>query len=231
MESHSTEPKRLQSAAVEKYVKRPKIDQAALKSTEAMYPSLVTCYHKQRSNLTLSTQRNQRASRLLRLPAEIRNHIYSYAMGGHILVHRIHALRPNPVSSLFTLPRVCRQTQAETRLLLFKLNTFHIHSIDKLGYLLADLGPEETAAISSLRLSLDLMAHLDTLRHPEGDDLYARYITHIRRLTGLRRVVLLGVTERPREFVPTMESEERKLRGAGGVRKCAGRSDVVIEYE
>lgn len=74
------------------------------------------------------------------------------------------------------------------------------------------------------------MTHLDCLDRPQDDNLYAQYIAQIGRLKGLRRVVLLGIKEKPRNFVPCMGDDVRRFRGKEGLRKCAGR-ELEVEFE
>ena len=80
-----------------------------------------------------STLRNQQESPLLRLPAEIRNAIYHYALGGNnVPCHDLDMFKDpvgdwtptRPVSNLTTITRACRQTHAESALLFFKINQF-----------------------------------------------------------------------------------------------------------
>ncbi|KAF2635243.1 hypothetical protein P280DRAFT_473967 [Massarina eburnea CBS 473.64] len=100
------------------------------------------------------TKRNATESPLLRLPAELRNRIYEYAIGGGIIVvDDIIAFprdgwleytvtyrdasdvgnfsrfdgsdKPLRVSRIFALDRTCRQTWSESHKLLFSHNKFH----------------------------------------------------------------------------------------------------------
>ncbi|KAF2648569.1 hypothetical protein K491DRAFT_563342, partial [Lophiostoma macrostomum CBS 122681] len=70
---------------------------------------------------------------LLRLPAELRNKIHAYAIGGHVIVpcaERPHTHFPAYSKSgigpndLCALSLVCRQTAFETRGLIYQLNVF-----------------------------------------------------------------------------------------------------------
>jgi len=70
---------------------------------------------------------NQSNSRLLRLPAELRNQIYKYVLGGHRLLlattqPRLCSHDPIPH---FALLKVCSQIHAEAALLLYSLNIFY----------------------------------------------------------------------------------------------------------
>ena len=70
---------------------------------------------------------NQRNSRLLRLPAELRNQIYRYALGGRrvLLATTQPRLYPEEPIPNFALLRVCSQIHAEAALLLYSLNIFY----------------------------------------------------------------------------------------------------------
>jgi hypothetical protein len=70
---------------------------------------------------THSTERNQELSPLLRLPGEIRNRIFFYAIGNDTLpIPSDHT--PPDLSKGRILSKVCRQLHAETRLLPYAVN-------------------------------------------------------------------------------------------------------------
>lgn len=109
--------------------------------------------HSQRqcqANAPISSLRNAHDSPLLRLPAEIRNRIYEYALyvrtlrtsrSGHIQgYHHLHAL-----------PHTCRQLKEETALLIFSLNsiTFNKPVIDACALRLT---AQQVGAVSRIRL-------------------------------------------------------------------------------
>ncbi|KAG9188716.1 hypothetical protein G6011_07421 [Alternaria panax] len=87
-----------------------------------------------RREADLRTLRNQQASPLLRLPGEIRNAIYEYALGGHHIYLNEHypKLRSILIRSvdgeqvskhhLFALGNTCRQTYSESAVMLLSLN-------------------------------------------------------------------------------------------------------------
>ncbi|CAE7000757.1 hypothetical protein CFE70_001059 [Pyrenophora teres f. teres 0-1] len=74
------------------------------------------------------TQLNATNSPLLRLPAELRNQIYEYALGGHIFYFYTECSNEYPHDRFFhndiALVYVCRQLNAETALLPYALNSF-----------------------------------------------------------------------------------------------------------
>ena len=85
------------------------------------------------STMAQEISANQRNSRLLRLPAELRNQIYKYALGGHRVLlattqPRLCRYPEEPIPH-FALLKVCSQIHAEAALLLYSLNIFYF-SID-----------------------------------------------------------------------------------------------------
>ncbi|KAF2118248.1 hypothetical protein BDV96DRAFT_597106 [Lophiotrema nucula] len=117
-----------------------------------------------RSDLMKIAKGNSETSPLLRLPGEIRNMIWVYALGGH----RINVLENDNVvshtsrlidapndsaasSPTFQLPQVCRQLYAETALLPYQLNTFALkNTISKSGWV-KSLCAAQRRSITSLR--------------------------------------------------------------------------------
>ena len=99
--------------------------------------------------MSISSQHNATEPRLLCLPAELRNKIYAYVLGGKFIalerncdgkaigaVYRHHKsifMRQTKPLVLechtLDLLRVCRQTYADTRTLPFTLNTFHYKTL------------------------------------------------------------------------------------------------------
>ena len=95
-----------------------------------------------------STRRNEAESSLLRLPAELRNKIYEYAVGGHVIELISSKKKPHykmlsqanghytALANPTVLSKICRQLHKETALLPYSLNTFHgslrrIHKFSK----------------------------------------------------------------------------------------------------
>jgi hypothetical protein len=86
-----------------------------------------------------STRRNGEESPLLRLPAELRNKIYEYAIGGHVIELFDSTKKPHynmlsqadghytALANPTVLSKICRQLHSETALLPYSLNTFHGH--------------------------------------------------------------------------------------------------------
>jgi hypothetical protein len=87
----------------------------------------------QHANHKNSTQRTQQDSPLLRLPAELRNTIYTYVLQGQIWVapRRLSFMAgPSPPPNYMALLHVCREMHADTRFLPFSLGLFNFGNID-----------------------------------------------------------------------------------------------------
>lgn len=84
-----------------------------------------------------STRRNEKESPLLRLPAELRNKIYEYTIGGYVIELFESTKKPHynmlsqadghytALANPTVLSKTCRQLHKETALLPYSLNTFH----------------------------------------------------------------------------------------------------------
>ncbi|KAF1840552.1 uncharacterized protein K460DRAFT_399468 [Cucurbitaria berberidis CBS 394.84] len=114
--------------------------------------------------------RNATESPLLRLPSEIRNRIYGYALGGQEVnprtvggVRTKWRLECRPYGSearsyqawdrLLSLTYVCRLLHRETRLLAFSLNTFQIQTVEFNDWLLL-LNDDQKNAITTVIFGL-----------------------------------------------------------------------------
>ncbi|KAH7408134.1 hypothetical protein DE146DRAFT_363538 [Phaeosphaeria sp. MPI-PUGE-AT-0046c] len=104
----------------------------------------------------LITARNQRESRLLQMPAEIRNSIYTYALGGHafkfLWPKRIRGSQSTQPTYTLALPRVCRQIHTEASLVVFAANDFFLDlEPPDGGTSLAFLKERSTAELESMQ--------------------------------------------------------------------------------
>jgi len=116
----------------------------------------------------------------LRIPAELRNQIYEYVLGGMCLEadyrqtyttgHRIK-VQPMPyeprqgkeVVRLLALTETCRQIRSETRLLPFALNEFCGSTIKIFCVFVTSLSEEQRRIIRRIRLPVYHKAELDML--------------------------------------------------------------------
>jgi len=159
-----------------------------------------------------STLRNQRDSPLLRLPAELRNSIYIYILGGHT-VELCYAQRcltcdnrglstgafpiwHHPGSNLFLL-EASYQIYTETRLLPFSSNVFIGTPKDVANFPKHTLQDHQAKAIRAIGLQYDGV-DIDHM-HPErlGKEVVAALST-LAADQGLRKIVLLWYNE-PRD--------------------------------
>jgi hypothetical protein len=147
-----------------------------------------------------SSRRNQQSSPLLRLPAEIRNTIYEYVLGGeswHYLTYIGVRLslkrrlskddeRPEKEPHFLALFKTCRQLQAETKLLPFKLNLFPTFVKDLLDFLRV-LSPSQASVIHTIQAMVD---HCDSRGSRNGRLRieYAELVDVLVELPSLRRV-------------------------------------------
>jgi len=104
------------------------------------------------ANNATRAQRNADESALLRLPPEIRQRIWNYAV--HAQTVTIGDVYPNdsqdyPEQSIL---RVCRQVHAETCLLPYSHNSFWPDDMDSLAVWLTRRLPEQMAAIQRIEI-------------------------------------------------------------------------------
>ena len=149
--------------------------------------------------------RNHRESHFLRLPGEVRNRIYNYALGRkHILIlpprlysadrngtsdHLPTVVEPNTIRKLLHLTETCRQIHAETNLLVFEMNDFRIPFKYSFDYFVKSVSQRQMEAIRTLvwPRRCEQMA----------DDLLSRF-------TGLQRFVVVTAGRRGEDFyIPT----------------------------
>jgi hypothetical protein len=120
-------------------------------------------------SLSHSEARNRKQSPLLRLPGELRNKVYEYAMseitvtvfpykGGYKPYHLQAHLNDTPsstrhVTDVLSLTRVCRQVRAETCHLPLRSITFHVASDRSFHDFLQVLSEAERNAISTIQIS------------------------------------------------------------------------------
>ncbi|KAF1948794.1 hypothetical protein CC80DRAFT_571655 [Byssothecium circinans] len=131
------------------------------------------------------TQRNQLESPLLRLPGELRNRIYSYVLGNHIIDQyglledgetykekcmcctlaeygRYSSSPPLYIKSLLTLPSTCKQLYTETHMLIFTLNILQLGHIVEFKEEVFDVLPERAKnAITRVRVDSGALYDLE----------------------------------------------------------------------
>ncbi|KAF1932400.1 uncharacterized protein M421DRAFT_2031 [Didymella exigua CBS 183.55] len=116
-----------------------------------------------KSGKHVRTIRTNSQSRLLRLPPELRNQIWEYALGGHafdITTRKVFKQRKRidkakawdlPINT-FALLRVCRQIYAETALIPYKHNAFCFASEDAFDWAVS-LRPVQQNIIAEIHVA------------------------------------------------------------------------------
>jgi len=163
-----------------------------------------------------SSNRNSTTSSLLRLPAELRNHIYQYALRVNTITIYDHGAVDGG-QTLTSLPRVCRQLYKETSTLIFSLNSFTFSS-RAIAALLDRARPAQLQALRSIRLQTFmyvLNARMFYWKHCETMVCYSQ-VRCLANLPGLRQVdVMVDVKSQPRrkERAPQIKKRfKEKLR-------------------
>ena len=141
----------------------------------------------------------------MRLPGEVRNRIYSYALGRkHIVIlpprlysadknctsdHLLAVFEPNAIRKLLYLTETCRQIHTETDLLVFELNDFRIPFKYSFDHFVKSVSQRQMEAIRTLmwpRKCEEL-----------ADDLLSKF-------AGLQRFVVLTTGRHGEDFyIPT----------------------------
>ncbi|KAF2132733.1 hypothetical protein P153DRAFT_382355 [Dothidotthia symphoricarpi CBS 119687] len=160
-------------------------------------------------------QRNQTASALLRLPAELRSEIYHHVLGfkrirvvlskgrAHTFTIKTRCTSTEPLGTwespqhLLALTGVCRQIQLETSRLIFTLNEFDARHLYRFQDLVTALTPAQLNAITTLRVQVHDVC-LEANSNETGPRSYiirpaCRQILHA--LSGLERVFVQEWTE------------------------------------
>lgn len=140
---------------------------------------------------------------LLRLPPELRNRIWEYALGGHIFTVRscdpkskvVHFEVSSEEKKGTTLLRACRQIYAETALLPFRLNAFMFHSESSIRWV-ACLSPGQQMLVSRVCLTTDDYTHFADLKSHWA--ICVQFVQALRSgsFPGLKEIVV-RVTSRP----------------------------------
>ncbi|KAJ4372367.1 hypothetical protein N0V83_004141 [Neocucurbitaria cava] len=167
-----------------------------------------------RDQMYLSNQKN---SPLLRLPGELRNRIYEYALGGHLVepvcgLGRLETVKDcqlrycpyeskketdyKPWDELLALTYVCRQVNQEGRLLVFEINTFQVRKRIAFDAWLLYLKDDQKQAITSVsfgsRVPTDRLAYdgmIPTLLHQ------CTGLKHVITLYWLHPVFIMAIKE------------------------------------
>jgi hypothetical protein len=165
----------------------------------------------------MTMEAHPQASSFLRLPAELRNQIYTYILGGETFsVHCWRRYTPFGFATrilrkrrlFLALLAVSRQLHSETRLLPFRLNVFRFKSQDAFVSWLDKFALDQQEAIQNISLVTWMARHM-----VEGQSWRPKLLKDVLpmvRLPGLKRV-------------------EVEVRSNGRLRDCAKDGCVACE--
>ncbi|KAF1949088.1 hypothetical protein CC80DRAFT_581879, partial [Byssothecium circinans] len=109
-----------------------------------------------------SSQENAINSPLLRLPGEIRNKIFHYALCDYKLeIHNKQSLNSPPsynyIQPRFQLPRVCRQIHAETAPIVYSRNTFGFDTLQAMDRWIRNRTSAQLELVTSINVPFEYM--------------------------------------------------------------------------
>jgi len=130
------------------------------------------------------TSANQQNSPLLRLPGELRNQIWVYALGGQrirlsLRGDKILVLYRDKTAPAFELLKVCTQIIAEARMLLYSLNVFDLVATTMINDLANGMTTSSIEAIKTLEFPLCFI-----------DTHYPRVASSLAKFKGLEQIRL-----------------------------------------
>jgi len=172
----------------------------------------------------------------LRLPVEIRNQIYAYALR-HTKIpkfsgpYEIDVIRCLPLPADLWLLAVSRQIHAETRLLPFKLNAFQMLPKD-IGIFVNKLSNAQRDAITTFRVcrgSFEFtsgfipVADMHIVQSSTSAALWV-----LETMIGLERVVIHGCVAWDKKNVWALHSEKEI---SAWIRRCAGNREIEVVFE
>ncbi|KAJ4313130.1 hypothetical protein N0V94_007109 [Neodidymelliopsis sp. IMI 364377] len=169
------------------------------------------------AELDAITQRNRTHSPILRLPGEIRNRMYEYALGGNDLVPMESNIKGTGFSfyltsgptncaepsrqhwlGLCSLPATCRDLRLETKTLPLSLNMFQWENNFTTCLWLKNITKEARAAIRYIWF---------------GEDAASRFSSehlHLYPLPNVRKVILNGCSKATEETITMFFTKNRK---------------------
>ncbi|KAF2636612.1 hypothetical protein P280DRAFT_483574 [Massarina eburnea CBS 473.64] len=115
------------------------------------------------------TKRNQIESPLLRLPAEIRNEIYTYAICNHTIKRMSEKPRHEPSSpglgltTIISLPKTCKHLHYETTHLVYKVNIFFFDVNIKYDSYFRNATQIAEMAVESIKFEVKSLAFYNSL--------------------------------------------------------------------
>ncbi|EFQ95529.1 hypothetical protein PTT_06326 [Pyrenophora teres f. teres 0-1] len=180
--------------------------------------------------LAAITERNQQTSPLLRLPAELRNKVYTYVFHTPPIRpyrdHRVYGAWAYSRRRLRLL-QVCRQVYFEARLVPFTCNVFAGYAEHVIELLVTNFAREQAGMVAKVRIDVDAFAVYREGVIPEVGlkKWFTGELWELAGLRGLREVVLVW-------FGSEVGIVREGLLGeVSGVFERAGRVDVKVVVE
>ncbi|KAF2847890.1 hypothetical protein T440DRAFT_184618 [Plenodomus tracheiphilus IPT5] len=191
------------------------------------------------------TLENMLDSPLLRLPGEIRNIIYEYAMMGNVIEEPettwSYTTAPTTPETKGTVPvalnflSVSRQVYAETRILLFKHSALKIHDLNNLRTLKRNIISAQWNAITTIILPVEAVSvRCISCHEPFCPTTHCQWsfrkdeLDYLEHLPGLQRVI---IDWRSR---PSMEDDDYERDHIGVLIQeavAAGDQEVKVVFE
>lgn len=188
-----------------------------------------------------SSEINRKGSPLLRLPAELRHRIFTYALSDRVLVRPAisSAIHNGSASSMHNLPLVCRQLYHETHLLVYRLGLFDIKKPRWFAEFISG-GEQAKKSIIEVRISSSDLYLMAQTTYEFVADMFAPHfeVFNYRRcaagfhdLANLQRVVVtpsLVLYSRTVDHFLRCQEVNHPDQVAWAVQQITGREDVEI---
>ncbi|KAF2442100.1 hypothetical protein P171DRAFT_445856 [Karstenula rhodostoma CBS 690.94] len=207
------------------------------------------------------SERNTTESPLLRLPAEIRNRVYEYALSDRFLIHPAFqdpaAMAYEPDNSMHNLPLACRQLYRETHLLVYKYGIFEIRQPDWFTDFIRNRADVQSA-ITQIKIQEELIGFFSSFQEPStsgwhvlwADLMYGEHRKSnatLRGLSNLKKVIIViqccpereqGLFQKPEDWIAQILQDRKSeidLRDKSLVEcivlVATGRHGIEIVYE
>jgi hypothetical protein len=118
----------------------------------------------------------------MRLPAELLNEIYKYALGGNDW--RVHSSGPSHPHMLALL-KVCRQIHAEAALLPYQPHKFYLYSVAEATHFLNHCLPAQAQEIRAIEIQMMFG------KYWAGSQLISYQFDCLARFTGLKKIEVI----------------------------------------
>jgi hypothetical protein len=143
-----------------------------------------------------SAKQSQRDSPLLRLPPEIRNTIFEYALGGRTILLESTPFKYGDLKAV-SLLAVSRQIYAETAMILFSANTFSASNPKSMALFLREQASTSVVRVTTVQVQCNVIVCDPRLFFPElkqyayiekSFEQFDLKMPHLRRITFLPHI-------------------------------------------